>query len=201
MLSVASQIARQQRHVARPEMVRLPPVWLTRTNLWREWASLKTGSERLRGAGPGLSVLMQAPLPGRPKETTVFTKAVVAACFVLATTNAFAAQGKGKIHWMTTLPPAQYDVPYTGELTIWTVQSRSDILQYCSKKKSLKSRPVGRAMRVPMSIKIKNGAVISTCSATRLSKPKDAIQQSFCATSWGTAMVGEEITQAAERSL
>jgi hypothetical protein len=80
---------------------------------------------------------MQAPLPGRPKETTVFTKAVVAACFVLATTNAFAAQGKGKIHWMTTLPPAQYDVPYTGELTIWTVQSRSDILQYCSKEKIL----------------------------------------------------------------
>jgi len=80
---------------------------------------------------------MQAPLPGRPKETTVFTKAVVAACFVLATTNAFAAQGKGKIHWMTTLPPAQYDVPYTGELTIWTVQSRNDILQYCSKEKIL----------------------------------------------------------------
>jgi len=67
----------------------------------------------------------------------VFTKAVVAACFVLATTNAFAAQGKGKIHWMTTLPPAQYDVPYTGELTIWTVQSRNDILQYCPKEKIL----------------------------------------------------------------
>ena len=30
-------------------MVRLPPVWLTRTNLWRDRANLRTGSERLRG--------------------------------------------------------------------------------------------------------------------------------------------------------
>src|SRR5262245_22195841 len=33
--------------------------------------------------------------------------------------------------WTTTMPPAEYDVPYTGELTIWRVQSQQGIRQHC----------------------------------------------------------------------
>jgi len=39
-----------------------------------------------------------------------------------------AAQGR----WINFLPPAEYDVPYKGELTIWMVNSPKDIPLYCS---------------------------------------------------------------------
>src|SRR5215467_9140232 len=35
--------------------------------------------------------------------------------------------------YSTSLPPAEYDVPYTGELIIWVVQSKRDLREtYCA---------------------------------------------------------------------
>lgn len=62
----------------------------------------------------------------------MFTKAAVAAWLVLTATNANAFPIKNFRH-VSLLPPAEFDVPYKGELRIWEVRSTKDMELYCPK--------------------------------------------------------------------
>jgi hypothetical protein len=50
---------------------------------------------------------------------------------ILLISTALLLASPAHARYWAAMPPVEYAVPYTGELTIWNVRSKEDMLQYC----------------------------------------------------------------------
>jgi hypothetical protein len=96
--------------------------------------------------------------------------------------------------YSSSLPPAEYDVPYKGTLTIWRLQSEQAIREMCS-------RTPFPTLALACSISPRGEKPKSWCYVFIVSdaeRPAELISHTRCATSWDTATAGPRIIPAGE---